>query len=91
MCVISWSFYLSSGVIFPEQFYTFLKNYMSKFSMLPVLTADEKIGRYKYFCFALSLPVAPASGIHTLAHIFLRQIDLCYLFFSSLEILTSDP
>ena len=36
---------LSSGVIFPEQFYTFLKNYMSKFAMLPVLTADEKIGR----------------------------------------------
>lgn len=35
------------GVIFPEQFYTFLKNYMSKFSMLPVLTADEKIGRIK--------------------------------------------
>jgi len=40
-----------SGVIFPEQFYTFLKNYMSKFAMLPVLTADEKISRYKcFFC-----------------------------------------
>ena len=60
--------------------------------MLPVLTADEKIGRYKYFCFALSLPVALASVIHTLAHIFLRQIDLCYLFFFFfLEILISDP
>lgn len=35
------------GVIFPEQFYTFLKNYMSKFAMLPVLTADEKISRIK--------------------------------------------
>ena len=34
-----------SGIIFPEQFYTFLKNYMSKFSMLPVLTSDEKISR----------------------------------------------
>ena len=33
------------GIIFPEQFYTFLKNYMSKFSMLPVLTSDEKISR----------------------------------------------
>ena len=54
---------------------------MSKFSMLPVLTADEKIGRYEYFCFALSLPVALASVIHTLVHIFLRQIDLCYLSF----------
>lgn len=35
------------GVIFPEQFYTFLKNYMRNFSMLPVLTADEKIARIK--------------------------------------------
>lgn len=40
---------LFSGVIFPEQFYTFLKNYMSKFAMLPVLTADEKISRYLVF------------------------------------------
>ena len=68
---------------------------MSKFSMLPVLTADEKIGRYKYFCFALSLLVALASVIHTLVHIFLRQIDLCYQFFVfvffSSEILISDP
>ena len=39
-------FCILSGVIFPEQFYTFLKNYMSKFAMLPVLTADEKISRY---------------------------------------------
>ena len=56
---------------------------MSKFSMLPVLTADEKIGRCEYFFlfFALSLPVALASVIHTLVHIFLRQIDLCYQFF----------
>lgn len=35
------------GVIFPEQFYIFLRNYMSKFAMLPVLTADEKISRIK--------------------------------------------
>ena len=61
--------------------------------MLPVLTADEKIGRYEYFFFfALSLPVALASVIHTLVHIFLRQIDLCYqFFFFFLEILISDP
>ena len=61
--------------------------------MLPVLTADEKIGRYEYLFFALSLPVALASVIHTLAHIFLWQIDLCYLFFLLffLAILISDP
>ena len=62
--------------------------------MLPVLTADEKIGRYEYFffVFVLSLPVALASVIHTLVHIFLRQIDLCYqFFFFFLEILISDP
>lgn len=47
---ISLLFYLSSGVIFPEQFYTFLKNYMSKFAMLPVLTADEKISRCVLSC-----------------------------------------
>ncbi|XP_067050500.1 uncharacterized protein [Acropora muricata] len=34
------------GIIFPEQFYTFLNKYMSNFAMQsPVLTADEKLRR----------------------------------------------
>ncbi|EDO39636.1 predicted protein [Nematostella vectensis] len=35
------------GQVFPEQFYDFLKGYMTRFAILPVLTSDEKISRIK--------------------------------------------
>ena len=31
--------------VFPEEFYTFLKNYFGKFARVPVMTADDKIAR----------------------------------------------
>lgn len=33
------------GSVFPEEFYSFLKNYLCGFALMPVLTCDEKIAK----------------------------------------------
>ncbi|XP_044166788.1 LOW QUALITY PROTEIN: phosphoinositide 3-kinase regulatory subunit 4-like [Acropora millepora] len=69
------------GIIFPEQFYSFLNKYMSNFAMPPVLTADEKISRIKRDIDQILKELLPTNDVHDIS---VRDKDGCLVIIVSL-------
>lgn len=38
------------GKVFPEYFYTFLKLYLQRFAMIPIVPPDDRVGRWECSC-----------------------------------------